>query len=165
MAILFQLVSFAFCVHAVSGLADTTDEVICLILSFFFLVCSAAWVCKSTRDRSDVSNRTWQRDERLTPLILRLARGTGSNVILCVLAWVGSVVLTLVCIWKAEVEELDDAVKILLTMGEVFQTIAALWLAKVVRDAPIPGRVGACAPVAPCLHLPSFSLLTLPVQL
>ena len=35
-------------------------------------------------------------------------------------------VLTLVCIWKAEVEDLDDAVKILLTMGEVFQTIAAL---------------------------------------
>ena len=154
MAILFQLVSFAFCVHAVSGLADTTDEAICLILSFFFLVCSAAWVCKSTRDRSDVSNAMWNQNQqdpdRLVPLILRLARGTGSNVILCVLAWVGSIVLTLIVIWKSDAEEFDQSTKLLLTMAEVFQIIAALWLAKTVRDAPIPKRVSRCAPVAPC---------------
>ena len=33
--------------------------------------------------------------------------------------------------------------KLLLTMGALFQTIAALWLAKVVRDNAIPGRVTA----------------------
>eukprot|EP01046_Picozoa_sp_COSAG06_P109671 COSAG06_NODE_56154_length_286_cov_0.786096_1_plen_47_part_10 len=38
----------------VNDLASTADEVISLVLSFCFLICSSAWVCKSTRDRSDI---------------------------------------------------------------------------------------------------------------
>ena len=126
----------------ISGLVDTTtDETISLILSLFFLICSTAWVCKSTRDRADVKNKLWGEDEQLTPLILRLARGTGSNVILNVTALVSSIVLTLVCIWKSDSSEFDSTLKLLLTMGEVFQTIAAFWLSKIVRDAAIPERV------------------------
>ena len=90
-------------VMQVAGLADTTDQTMSLTLSLFFLISSSAWVCKSTRDRVDVTNELWEEgDERLTPVILRLARGTGTNVLLCLTSWLSSFVLTLVCIWKSE---------------------------------------------------------------
>ena len=86
----------------IAGLAETMDQTVSLTLSLFFLISSSAWVCKSTRDRVDVTNELWEEDERLTPVILRLARGTGTNVLLCLTAWLSSFVLTLVCIWKSE---------------------------------------------------------------
>ena len=89
-------------VMQVAGLADTTDQTMSLTLSLFFLISSSAWVCKSTRDRVDVTNELWEEDERLTPVILRLARGTGANVLLCLTAWLSSLALTLVCIWKSK---------------------------------------------------------------
>jgi len=120
-----------------------TDETISLITSFFFLICSASWVCKTTRDRSDVTNGLWSdvNPEAMKPVILRLARGTGTNVLLCIVAFSGSFFLTLVCIWKSSNESFDSTLKLLLTMGEVFQIIAAFWAAKTVRDAAIEGQV------------------------
>lgn len=125
----------------IADLATGTDETISLILSFFFLVCSASWVCKTTRDRSDVTNGLWENNERMTPVILRLARGTGTNVLLCFVAFAGSVILTLVCIWKSSNESFDGTLKLLLTMGEIFQIIAAFWASKTVRDSATPGLV------------------------
>ena len=124
-AAMFFIVSIIFCSYAVrarcivdahdrrphcltlrlvqiAGLAETVDQVMSLTLSLFFLISSSAWVCKSTRDRVDVTNELWEEDERLTPVILRLARGTGTNVLLCLTSWLSSFVLTLVCIWKSE---------------------------------------------------------------
>ena len=37
----------------------------------------------------------------MTKVILFLARGTGTNVILCVTAFVSSILLTLVIVWKS----------------------------------------------------------------
>ena len=118
-----------------------TDETISLITSFFFLICSASWVCKTTRDRSDVNNGLWENTDRMTPVILRLARGTGTNVLLCTVAFAASVILTLICIWKSSNDSFDSTLKLLLTMGEFFQVIAAFWMAKTVRDAAIEGQV------------------------
>jgi hypothetical protein len=70
----------------VSDLASTADEVISLVLSFCFLICSSAWVCKSTRDRSDIENELWYGEDANQDakkgVILHLARGTGPNVLL-----------------------------------------------------------------------------------
>jgi len=141
-ALVFFVISIGFCVHSVADISSETDETISLILSFFFLVCSASWVCKSTRDRSDVKNELWvPEDERMTRVILRLARGTGTNVLLCATAWISSVVLTLICIWKSTNESFDSTLKLLLSMGEVFQVISAFWMSKIVRDSAIPGHV------------------------
>ena len=125
-AAMFFIVSIIFCSYAVrarcivdahdrrphcltlrlvqiAGLAETVDQVMSLTLSLFFLISSSAWVCKSTRDRVDVTNELWEEgDEQLTPVILRLARGTGANVLLCLTAWLSSLALTLVCIWKSK---------------------------------------------------------------
>jgi len=143
-ALFFFVVSIGFCVHSIADLAAGTDETISLITSFFFLICSASWVCKTTRDRSDVTNGLWEetdRRDRMTPVILRLARGTGTNVLLCIVAFAGSVILTLICIWKSSNEGFDSTLKLLLTMGEFFQVVAAFWMAKTVRDAAIEGQV------------------------
>ena len=74
-----------------------------------------------------------------------------SNVILCVVAWLSSIILTIVCIWKSGVEEFDSTLKLLLTMGEFFQTIMALYLAKTVRDSDIARRVAHTDWVSPTL--------------
>ena len=102
----------------VSDLASTADEVISLVLSFCFLICSSAWVCKSTRDRSDIQNELWNSGDRdaMTRVILHLARGTGPNVLLCLMAFVGSILLTFICIWKSSTESFDSTLKLLLTM-------------------------------------------------
>ena len=42
----------------------------------------------------------WEKDEKMIKVILYLARGTGSNVILCCAGWVISVFMTLVVVWK-----------------------------------------------------------------
>eukprot|EP01050_Picozoa_sp_SAG11_P020050 SAG11_NODE_3310_length_2531_cov_4.143092_1_plen_427_part_00 len=142
-ALVFFIISIGFCFHSIADISTETDQTISLVLSLFFLVCSASWVCKTTRDRSDVSNKLWEGDDaRVTiPVILRLARGTGTNVILCVTAWVSSVLLTLICIWKSTNENFDSTIKLLLSMGEIFQILSAFWLAKTVRDSAIPGEV------------------------
>ena len=140
-ALVFFVIAIGFCVHSIADISSETDQAISLILSLFFLVCSASWVCKTTRDRSDVSNELWDGDERMTPVILRLARGTGTNVILCITAWVSSVLLTFICIWKSTNESFDSTTKLLLSMGEVFQVLSAFWMAKTVRDNAIPGEV------------------------
>ena len=104
----------------VNDLASTADEVISLVLSFCFLICSSAWVCKSTRDRSDIENDLWNGDQvdrvAMTRVILHLARGTGPNVLLCLMAFVGSILLTFICIWKSSTESFDSTLKLLLTM-------------------------------------------------
>jgi hypothetical protein len=102
----------------VNDLASTADEVISLVLSFCFLICSSAWVCKSTRDRSDIQNELWNSGDRdaMTRVILHLARGTGPNVLLCLMAFVGSILLTFICIWKSSTESFDSTLKLLLTM-------------------------------------------------
>lgn len=74
-------------------------------------------------------------------MILRLARGTGTNVRLCVVAWVGSILLTFICIWKSTNESFDSSLRLLLSMGEIFQVISAFWMAKTVRDSLVPGAV------------------------
>ena len=45
-----------------------------------------------------------------------------------------------ICIWKSEVEDFDNSLKLLFTMGECFQlqVIAAFQGAQVVRDSVIP---------------------------
>ena len=102
----------------VSDIANTADEVISLTLSFCFLICSSAWVCKSTRDRSDITNDLWKygNQDVMTPVILHLARGTGTNVVLCLISFVGSITLTFICIWKSSTETFDSTLKLLLTM-------------------------------------------------
>ena len=102
----------------VNDLASTADEVISLVLSFCFLICSSAWVCKSTRDRSDIQNELWNGGDQnaMTHVILHLARGTGPNVLLCLMSFVGSILLTFICIWKSSTESFDSTLKLLLTM-------------------------------------------------
>lgn len=110
-------------------------------------------MCKTTRDRSDVTNGLWANDEAMVPVIFRLARGTGTNVLLCVVAFSASVILTLVCIWKSSNESFDTTLKLLITMGEFFQVVAAFWAAKTVRDSAIEGLVTTSTWLLACLGL------------
>ena len=80
-----------------------------------------------------------------------MARGTGTNVLLCITAWAGSVVLTFICIWKSTNESFDSTLKLLLSMGEIFQIVSAFWLSKIVRDSAVAGRVGASDWVLACV--------------
>ena len=99
--LIFFVISILLCFQAISDVAGTADEWSSMLLSLFFLVCASSWLCKQVRDRADVNNEMWEKDEKMTKVILFLARGTGTNVILCVTAFVSSILLTLVIVWKS----------------------------------------------------------------
>ena len=139
--LIFFVISILLCFQAISDVAGTADEWSSMLLSLFFLVCASSWLCKQVRDRADVNNEMWEKDEKMTKVILFLARGTGTNVILCVTAFAASILLTLVIVWKSENPNFDSTLKLLITMGLAFMVIAAFYAAKTIRDNAIPGRV------------------------
>ena len=72
--LIFFVISILLCFQAISDVAGTADEWSSMLLSLFFLVCASSWLCKQVRDRADVNNEMWEKDEKMTKVILFLAR-------------------------------------------------------------------------------------------